>query len=68
MRSAEFISSHDLYRQFQNSEFYRDDANYLEMLQALGKFINHLNLTPEQRKIAVRKLVARASVEIREDS
>lgn len=66
MRSAEFVSGHELYRQFQDSEYYRDDASYLEMLQSMARFLQSLNLAPEARRVAIKKLGARIRPDMRE--
>lgn len=64
MRAAEFVSGHELYREFQNSEFWSDEQDLFRRLIAAGNFIRSKNLAPAVQKVALRKLTARLHPEM----
>lgn len=66
MRSAEFISGHELYKEFELSAFFNPHASYIEQLRAVAQFIRHKNFNPDQRRVAVRKLAAKLQPNINE--
>lgn len=66
MRSAEFQTGRDLYKEFEASPFYDDNMGYLELMQAVAKFIKNKNLDADQRRFAFRKLGAQLQSRISE--
>lgn len=66
MRGAEFQSGKDLYKEFENSPYYDDNMGYLELMQAVAKFIKNKNLDGDQRRFAFRKLGAQLQSRVSE--
>jgi len=66
MRSAEFQTGRDLYKEFEDSPFYDDNMGYLELMQAVAKFIKNKNLDADQRRFAFRKLGAQLKSRVSE--
>lgn len=67
MRSAEFVSGHELYREFLDSEFYNENMDLFQLLLAAGHFIRSKNLEPQISRVALKKLMSKLRPEMNEN-
>lgn len=67
MRSVEFVNGHELYREFLDSEFYKENMDLFQLLVAAAHFIRSKNLEPQVRRVALRKLTSKLRPEMHEN-
>ena len=56
MRSAEFLTARELYREFEQSPYRSEAMSYLELIHNLAQFVRSKRLDPEASRQLYRRL------------
>lgn len=56
MRSAEFVTARELYKQFLASPYHSDHADYLTTLRNVAEFVRSLRMGDQQSRTVLRKM------------